>query len=413
MNKKRHGRTEYAAFAAQGRRVRNVTPSATYTHYDCCLLFRETLVTRRPSLITGYFWGRDLPGSFKGAGGVGGLLYLTVSNSNSQLQLYVPFYDNNGNITRYCDAQGNVVAEYTYDAFGNTIAQSGPMADNFAFHFSTKYYDKEIGLYYYGFRYYHPPLMRWINRDPIEEDGGLNLYGFCGNNPVISCDPDGESFEDVANFCAGVGDALTFGITRLFRRGINRAMEGNWDDPADTESTAYFAGEVTEVTVEIVVTLGEAVLRHTAKVTSRVAVEGGARSAYRRAHGLVGKGGEVHHINPIKGHISGKPARFPLPYEWAAKGEWNMTWYATRAEHQAAHNRMMMLEAIDKYRVLSLGTRQGANHIMNKLNSSSETKCWDSIDISVDVYHYEDTGIIINAVPESVFIQTQEYGRER
>ncbi len=48
---------------------------------------------------------------------------------------------------------------------------------------------------------------------------------------------------------------------------------------------------------------------------------------------------------------------------------------------------------------------------MNRLNSSSETKCWDSIDISVDVYHYEDGGSVINAVPCSISIQFQEYER--
>ena len=37
---------------------------------------------------------------------------------------------------------------------------------------------------YYGYRYYHPQTGRWINRDPIEERGGLNLYGFVGNDGV-------------------------------------------------------------------------------------------------------------------------------------------------------------------------------------------------------------------------------------
>ena len=67
------------------------------------------------------------------------------------------------------------------------------MADNFAFHFSTKYYDKEIGLYYYGYRFYSPDLMRWLNGDPIGEDGGLNLYAFCGNCPLAQLDILGEA----------------------------------------------------------------------------------------------------------------------------------------------------------------------------------------------------------------------------
>jgi RHS repeat-associated protein len=41
---------------------------------------------------------------------------------------------------------------------------------------------------YYGYRYYHPQTGRWINRDPIEENGGLNLYGFVGNDGVNRAD---------------------------------------------------------------------------------------------------------------------------------------------------------------------------------------------------------------------------------
>jgi RHS repeat-associated protein len=40
------------------------------------------------------------------------------------------------------------------------------------------------GLYYYGYRFYDPYLQRWVNRDPIGEVGGVNLYGFVLNNPV-------------------------------------------------------------------------------------------------------------------------------------------------------------------------------------------------------------------------------------
>jgi len=54
------------------------------------------------------------------------------------------------------------------------------------FMFSTKYYDWETGLYYYGHRYYNPSTGRWLSRDPIGEKGGKNLYGFVKNNP-ISC----------------------------------------------------------------------------------------------------------------------------------------------------------------------------------------------------------------------------------
>jgi RHS repeat-associated protein len=45
---------------------------------------------------------------------------------------------------------------------------------------------------YYGYRYYHPQTGRWINRDPIEERGGLNLYGFVGNDGVNQWDLLGQ-----------------------------------------------------------------------------------------------------------------------------------------------------------------------------------------------------------------------------
>ena len=50
--------------------------------------------------------------------------------------------------------------------------------------FSTKPLDPDIGLYYYGYRYYDPQTGRWPSRDPIGERGGLNLYGFVGNKSI-------------------------------------------------------------------------------------------------------------------------------------------------------------------------------------------------------------------------------------
>jgi RHS repeat-associated protein len=42
--------------------------------------------------------------------------------------------------------------------------------------------------FYYGYRYYKPELGRWLNRDPIRERGGLNLYGFVNNKSPNSAD---------------------------------------------------------------------------------------------------------------------------------------------------------------------------------------------------------------------------------
>jgi len=66
-----------------------------------------------------------------------------------------------------------------------------------------------------GQRYYSPSLGRFINKDPIEEQGGLNLYGFCGNNSVNRWDilgrvPGGDLVQDVDG-SGGGGDGWAAG----------------------------------------------------------------------------------------------------------------------------------------------------------------------------------------------------------
>ena len=125
-----------------------------------------------------YFWGMDKSGTEQGAGGVGGLLAVSVDGV-----FYIPCYDHNGNIILYISETGSIAAQYTYDPYGNIIESSGPLADVFSFGFSTQYHDRETGMVSYKFRFYRPDLGRWLNRDPIEEEGSASLYVFCGNNP--------------------------------------------------------------------------------------------------------------------------------------------------------------------------------------------------------------------------------------
>ena len=65
---------------------------------------------------------------------------------------------------------------------------SGAFATQFSFGFSTKYHDRELGMVSYQRRFYRPDLGRWLNRDPIEEKGGENLYSFCKNNSIVKTD---------------------------------------------------------------------------------------------------------------------------------------------------------------------------------------------------------------------------------
>lgn len=99
--------------------------------------------------------------------------------------------DGNGNVTALINAQQLIVAKYLYDPFGSTLASSGPLAAANLHRFASKETHPISGLYYYGLRFYDPAVQRWLNRDPIVEGGGINLYGFTGNNPINRFDLHG------------------------------------------------------------------------------------------------------------------------------------------------------------------------------------------------------------------------------
>ena len=187
-NRRRLFNSRSGLVAATAGADQNVS-AATHTYFydDWNLVEERVAYTNGTTSTTHYYWGKDLSGSLQGAGGVGGLLYLTIDGIP-----YVPHYDNNGNVTRYFDSSGATVAAYAYDAFGRLLSSTGPLADAFPHRFSTKYFDPEAGLYYYGYRFYSPSLMRWLNRDPIEEDGGVNLYALCANNAISNFDGIGQ-----------------------------------------------------------------------------------------------------------------------------------------------------------------------------------------------------------------------------
>ena len=130
-----------------------------------------------------YFWGMDKSGTEQGAGGVEGLLAVSMDGV-----FYIPCYDHNGNIVRYVSDTGGIVAQYIYDPYGNVVESCGSLADAFSFGFSTKYHDRETGMVGYQRRFYSPDLGRWLNRDQIEESGGENLYCFTFNNPIENAD---------------------------------------------------------------------------------------------------------------------------------------------------------------------------------------------------------------------------------
>jgi RHS repeat-associated protein len=72
------------------------------------------------------------------------------------------------------------------------MASTGSAAGLNPFRFSSEVWDGALGLVYYNWRHYNPLDGRFISRDPIGEQGGLNLYGFVGNDPVNNVDAFGQ-----------------------------------------------------------------------------------------------------------------------------------------------------------------------------------------------------------------------------
>jgi RHS repeat-associated protein len=91
-------------------------------------------------------------------------------------------------VTLLTDARSLIAAKYKYDAFGQTISATGSAADLNRYRFSTKPIEWVSGLAFFGYRYYDPKNGRWPSRDPIGEKGGINLFGFVGNDSISRMD---------------------------------------------------------------------------------------------------------------------------------------------------------------------------------------------------------------------------------
>ena len=151
-------------------------------------------------LLQSCLWGLDLSGTPQGAGGVGGLLAVTDLSVDTD-ETYFPFYDGNGNVTGYADASdGSLSCSFDYGPFGEPVKAVGEAADKLDYRFSTKFTDDVTGIVHYELRPLDTQTGRWPTRDPIEEQGGINLYGFVDNDAVNQWDYLGLSY---------VGDLVT------------------------------------------------------------------------------------------------------------------------------------------------------------------------------------------------------------
>ena len=188
-----------------GRRIRQITSDGSSGSWQVTedlklvsdpVLFGRHIAELRANdnaLVRSYVWGLDLSGSLDGAGGVGGLLWVTLhTGSGPAAGTHFAAYDGNGNIVALSAASdGPESARYEYGPFGELIRVTGPAAPLNPFRFSTKRTCNTTDLVLYEYRVYHPAIGRWLSGDPIGELGGSNLSGFVGNRPPIVWDVHG------------------------------------------------------------------------------------------------------------------------------------------------------------------------------------------------------------------------------
>jgi RHS repeat-associated protein len=126
---------------------------------------------------------------------------------NSEPAVLNLFYtrDHLGSLRELVDQSGVIRAIYQYDDWGNRTKPEGDLDADFGYtgHFE----HAPSGLTLAPYRGYNARLGRWLSRDPIKEEGGINLYGYVGNSPTKSFDPTGE--------CAWVLPEISFEVGLL------------------------------------------------------------------------------------------------------------------------------------------------------------------------------------------------------
>jgi RHS repeat-associated protein len=133
-------------------------------------------------------------------------------------------------VTALVNSSGVLQASYKYNPYGGLISSSGTLASANRMRFSSKpavfSSGGSWGFYYYGYRFYDPLNQRWLNRDPLEEGGGVNLYGFVLGDPLNHLDLYGMWGVKFGELNIGIGDP-TYDFDDV-------DWNGYWGDVGDT-----------------------------------------------------------------------------------------------------------------------------------------------------------------------------------
>ena len=127
-----------------------------------------------------------------------------------------------GDVTGVYNSSGTKLVTFKYDAYGNcTVSGDTSFAQYCKIRYRGYYFDAETGLYWVQTRYYNPEWCRWISPDSIgyldpETAHGLNLYLYCGNDPVNYVDPSGQFGLVIALLLTGLFAGMTVGGVKAY-----------------------------------------------------------------------------------------------------------------------------------------------------------------------------------------------------
>jgi len=145
------------------------------------------------------------------------------SSCTSVCQTYYYVTNLQGDVIALLNDDGYPVVEYAYDAWGNVVDAEDNSGKYLAMLNPLRYrgyvYDRETGLYYLQSRYYNPEIGRFISADNYPSTGqcltGNNMFAYCGNNPVVRIDSNGEAFETVFDIISLAGSIIDVAINPM------------------------------------------------------------------------------------------------------------------------------------------------------------------------------------------------------
>ena len=161
---------------------------------------------------------------------------LKYSTDGATFDTYYYVLNLQGDVVKLIQANGHVVAHYTYDAWGKILDSGGNLAEVNPLRYRGYYYDNETGFYYLQSRYYDPANRRFISADVYASTGqgfvGTNMFAYCNNKPIINSDPSGHALRsNLTAICDGGSGYLdrTKDVKRVLRENYEQAKRWGWE----------------------------------------------------------------------------------------------------------------------------------------------------------------------------------------